>query len=350
MGSKFGWIIAGAVVLAIGGIATYIFVFPSPTDPTGATQKFGFMEVKPIDTPISDVIGYQPRAEGNAADDYQKAIAVYKKNAKAIGLAWLHSDELGRGAYALDAGLLKALQTIDDLVAPGTLKASMKYTFVYTPKEFVVGLGGATRNDMEDFSTDPTIYAPASQMYRLGTSLELLAYHYYGKKDYAKAEKTLKHVFVVGRHMMDEDSRPVMVQSGIDLQSDAIDLLRAVYRGMGGDHSKQTKAMSAYNSCLKAILDHYEAKTAALWKAVPNPGDAFNMAENEKDRAWRVQAILYLGLLNYAIKIDQISRGDARMTTKLIEKYINSSDEFEAAAAKAARDITEAEFKKIGNR
>lgn len=350
MGSKFGWILAAAVVLGLGAIAAYIFVFPSPSDPTDATQKFGFMEIKPIDVPLADVIGYQPRAEGNAADDYVKAIDVYKKHARAIGEAWTHSDDLGRGAYSLNPDLLKTLQAIDDLVAPGTLKASMKYTFTYTPKSFVVGLGGTTSNDVEDFAADSTLYAPACQMYRLGAAVELLAYHYYGKKDYAKAEKTLKHVLMIGRHMMDEDSRPAMVTSGISLQIDALELSRQVYHFMGGDRKKQVASMNSYRSCLGAIQDHYEAKTAALWKATPNPGDVFNIIENDKDRAWRVQGILYLGLLNYAIKTDQISRGDARMTTKLIEKFLNSSDEYEAAAAKAARDITEAEFKMIGNR
>lgn len=349
MGSKLGWILAG-IVLVIAGVIGFVVFFPSPTDPTPATQKFGFMEMKLITVPIADLIGYQPRQEGNAADDYQKAIDIYKRNAKGIGEAWTHSEGLGKGTYSLPTDLLKALQAIDDLVARGSLKASMKYTFVYTPKEFVVGFGVTAYEDMEEFSSNRNLYAPSSQLFRLGMSLELLAYHYYGKKDYLRAEKTLQHLFVLGRHMMDEQSRPVMVQSGIDLQQEAIGLLRPVYRDMGGDHKKQIGAIASYKSCLAAILGHYDTKKDALWRTAPNPGDVFNMIANEKDRAWRVQAILYLGVLNYAIKVDRISRGDARMTTKYIEKFINSADEYEAAAAKAARDITEADFRMLGSR
>jgi hypothetical protein len=78
----------------------------------------------------------------------------------------------------------------------------------------------------------------------------------------------------------------------------------------------------------------------SAWRC-PHPGDVFNLAANHADRAIRVEAIVVLGIIRHG----QIGRGDQRTVRKLIDKYLESSDELEAAAAKAAHEMTQEDLR-----
>ena len=78
----------------------------------------------------------------------------------------------------------------------------------------------------------------------------------------------------------------------------------------------------------------------------PNPGDVFNVAENDKDRSWRIQAILSLGI----VKFTATKRGDLRRVRKIIDKNVAGDDPLAAAAAKAAKELTARQFNQLGTR
>ena len=60
-----------------------------------------------------------------------------------------------------------------------------------------------------------------------------------------------------------------------------------------------------------------------------------------------MQAVLFLGRLRYEMGG---SRRDMRYVRELIDYYAAGSDRFEAAAAKAARDLTEEQWKNLAAR
>lgn len=64
-------------------------------------------------------------------------------------------------------------------------------------------------------------------------------------------------------------------------------------------------------------------------------GDIWNIAENDKNRAWRIQAILAMGL----IKFTHASEANTARNNAMLERFLNSKDPLEKAAAQAQEPI-----------
>jgi len=146
--------------------------------------------------------------------------------------------------------------------------------------------------------------------------------------------------------MAGEHSRVDMTNTGLQVQLDALGVLAAVCRAEGGEKAKLLDKIQAYSDSLLAFRRHIEGKQRIVWALPPKPGDVFYVIENDKDRAWRVQAILALGVLRFTAQ----TRGDDRYTAKLIEQFKASSDPLEAAAAKTADEMTDVDFNLVGTR
>ena len=87
-------------------------------------------------------------------------------------------------------------------------------------------------------------------------------------------------------------------------------------------------------------------KFSIVWSIVPHPphpGDVFNVVENDKDRTWRVEALLVCGVIRLAAR----EEGDIQAANKLVEKSCSSPDEFERAAAEAAKKMTRQDLESV---
>lgn len=333
MGNKIGWIIAGALVLLIAAAAILKFVvFPSHAKPTHITLKEGFLDKAEMTINPSEVIGRSISGTGNAGDDYDRAIKLFAENARAFRRAMNRAEHTRE--IDLDSDVLTPLENVARHVALGAQKEEMHYTFVHTPEEFIVGW----------------FYKPVDRIEELMQALHLLVTYYERQKEYAKAAKVTESMLVMGWHMVNERSRPFMLQVGADWQKYAIEALRDYYKKMGDQYKSRTPAIEEYGRQLSVMVSAFNEKRTAVFNLDSkkmHPGDIYNVAENDKDRAWRVQAILWLGVLRHT---HSNHRGDMKYIDKLIEKYLDSSDPLEVAAAKAARDMTDADFNQISTR
>ncbi|MCK4602661.1 MAG: hypothetical protein KAU28_09355 [Phycisphaerae bacterium] len=320
MGNKLGWILAGALAIAGGLLFLFVVVIPRPSRPTAATQKKGFMELKDVGVGPGEVVSLQPSAPGNAGDDYFKALTLYKENKKLLEEVLENFDKVQEGRYPFHFQLLQVLMNIDEHVAAGAAREEMAYTFVHTPKHFVIGYR----------------YGPAGDLRNVSDCLSVLAAHYISHKDFARAAKVFEHQFILGWHMMRERSRAAMVECGIAAQENALSYLQWIYSQPGQERKERLGAIGRYGSELRNVRKAYEKKFSIVWNRKQPPGDVFNIAENDKDRAWRVDAILRLGWMRFSVT----RRNDIKYINKLINEYCSSSDPLEAAAAKAARDMT----------
>jgi len=318
VGNKLGWILAGVLLAALMCVILFVVLFPQPSKPGAAVMATGFLEVKtPAETPAL-VLGSLPTGEGNAGDDYARAVALYLDKRDAIRYD------------ATDAEKTEIRRQLLAHVAAGSAKAKMEYTFVHTPKTFVVGY----------------FYQPAEQLYAVCGQLCDLAETDLKEKDLAEAEKIARALLMMGWHMAGEHSRVDMTNTGLQVQLDALGVLAAVCRTEGGEKAKLLDKIQAYSDSLLAFRRHIEGKQRIVWALPPKPGDVFYVIENDKDRAWRVQAILALGVLRFTAQ----TRGDDRYTAKLIEQFKASSDPLEAAAAKTADEMTDVDFNLVGTR
>jgi hypothetical protein len=348
------WIIgmiAGVVILAVVAIVAVAVFFPNPSEPTSVIRAAGFMELADTKTPPDAFLGFSPTASGNAGDDYKKAADFFEANKDKFDTFDKQEAafDKARGVDKTktpDPELVKLVEDLDALVAPGTVKATMEYTLVHTPPQFEVAWK----------------YEPAATLAFVGNALDDLASYYGWLHETDKALRPARHMFMLGRHMMQERACCAMVAEGLDAQGTALSTIGGLLSdnakatsAPAGTYKKEFTAIDSYSKELKHIGSMYKAKRDGVWVKMikPGSGDIGNVlaiAQSDQDRAWRVQMIFAMGILNTASKDSDFSRGDIRLIRQLLDKYAASKDKCEAAAAAAAKSLTVEQINQLGNK
>ncbi|MBL7133005.1 MAG: hypothetical protein ISS78_02800 [Phycisphaerae bacterium] len=339
IGSKAGWIVAGFFALVVLVVLGYFTLFPPSSGRTPATANPQILKLKQVGVSPEVVLGSVPAAPGNAAADYNKAVAVMQDNLALIGKYIGEGDDLDddpddddkKSRWNIPPKALAVLREIASHVQAGAEKADMKYTFVYTSKKFNVSY----------------FYKPTDDLEKLSSALDTLAATYTTQKKHAEAEAVLKAEFTMGWHMMKERVRVDMTRRGLGVQDMALSGLKGLYSQWGGEHTKRIKHIEKYRDSLLSLQRDQREKRKIVWNPKPDPGDIFYIIENDEDRTWRVQGLLTLGLIRFTA---MGSRGDKRRLERLVAKYSGGDDPYLAAAAKAARDFTSEEFNVIGTK
>jgi hypothetical protein len=323
MGSSFGWILSGILLLVLGLIITLVVAFPQPSDATAATQQKGFFEKCEPSRPVTDALGYTPNAPGNAADDYVRAMSVMKTNRRKLELGRLNIEK----CLPLDADSLAVYEQVAKHVRAGAKKKQMKYTMVYTPKTLRVSM----------------MPQGLKALRAVGECLAELAMAYHDTKQYDKAIEVAKVRFVLGWHMMNERARAMTVTAGMEIQQGAAKEIAELYTLM--DQPEKARKPQAYASGISQAVGLYNRKLGTLWilqtqrkpnSSKPTPGDAFRYVEEDEDIVWRIDGTLYLGQIRVQVK----HRGDLRIANKLIQESAKSNNHYLRAAAKAASIVT----------
>jgi hypothetical protein len=342
MGTKMGWIIATAIVLAVILAFCLIVLFPTSSHPN-ETLAEGFLELKTVSVPLSGAVGFEAMGHGDAAPDYQRAIEVYLANYADIDAVGdgEHWDDLVEDTAErtwTDPGL-KKIQEIHTHVAAAVKRSRMNYTFVHTDKRL-------------DFVFR---HPAAEKFWKVAVALRMLANMLEAKGRHAEAARVIRHMLVMGRHMYDEHRAANMGLAGLEIQDFAVRDLGRLFRQWKGSPQGAGRWLEKYELELKPALRIYRKKKEIVWDNVPkdddfgepklNAGDVFNMVEHDEDRAWRVQAIIALGAVKLRWKHH---RGNRKEALRLIQKYKANSDEMLAAAAKAADELTEEQFRTSG--
>ena len=329
--NKITGIIVGAVFAGVViGIVVKVFLFPSADGPTRVTQKTGYMEVIEMDMPITKIVPSAPTGSENAAIHYIKAIEVFEANEKPIteAAAAITAGDLTADPNAPQA--LKALEEILGHVQAGAQQAGMKYL-------------------VENTSGPLKVSKHSDDVARLGKAIDMLDMlgDYYAKNDRKEdADKAFGAMFIAGWHMINERSHTHMVMYGMDMQESALDgMSRTIPRDTDPEEARKIRGpMREYIYALNEFSDKYEDKIEVFLKTPFDAGDVWNIADNDKDRAWRVQAILAMGM----IKFTHLAKGNTSYNNSQIEKFLKSTDPVEKAAAEAAKAYTEADFNTAG--
>jgi len=335
MGNKLGWIIAAI----FGGFVVILIVkvvfFPSPTSPTGNTTAPGMLSFQRPAEPLDLVLGDRSLADGDAGEDYRRALEAYQSNLSAIEEVFDKYAKVAGGNYHLGEDELAPLREVASAVADAAAKKKMTYYFRLTPKKMQV-----------------PYYPPQMAEFRdLGRVLQVLATHHRlsGPEGYAKAEEHLLEMFMMGRHLMDERARLDLVRFGVWLQDAACGLLVKLYAKW--DKPDRAEQVKRYQEGLWTIRSTYRDLYDLIWRLEPasgggwspNAGDIFNLATRHSDRSVRVEAILSLGM----VKLTATGRGDQRYVRKLIREKLSSEDELERAAAGCAEALDKAGLERL---
>jgi hypothetical protein len=324
-----GMIVAAILVLIVGGIVLKSLVFPSSDSPTLATTGSGFMEVIEVNADISSIVKTTPSGAGNAAEHYSKAIELLFANYDAIQDS---AADLAGGNAKDHSDALKIFETIRGHVATGAKQASMDYMTKYASGKLQVS---THQEDVERL--DATLSA-----------LDILGDYYVKNKRFKDAEALYRDIFVAGWHMINERSQIQMTVFGVNLQNMA---LNGMIRSFDSKLDKNTKnqrieTLKTYNNALDKYRSQHREKMKIFRKALFDAGDIWNIAENDKDRAWRVQAILAMALIRFT---HDTSKANTARNNALIERFLNSDDPLEKAAAEAAKAYTDIDFNQVGS-
>ncbi len=313
MVKKIGWLLGAIVVVGGAAVLGLFLLAPAPSKPTEATLADGAMDLHTVDLPITYVLEQAPCEAGNAGDDYSKAIELMR--------------ELGEFSMAGANDFHRAHRH----VAIGAMKKQMRFTFVHTPDAFEVGYS----------------YKPAQDLLELYTVLSGMAIASVDQAQFERARKIMQDIFVLGHHMVAERARVDMVRKGLYIQSAAVGGLITLHNRSGRTDKLALSRLKEYQDALADLRDFYDAKTRIVWTlSNVSPGDIFNIAANDADRSFRVQAILYLGVLRY----NALNDGDVRWANKLIERFSDQDDPLIRAAAKAAAELTVEEFRTVATK
>lgn len=354
VGNSKGWMIAAGIAAAFGLIAlvnVMPIIFGVRSGPTTATVVSGKLDLWDMKTPLSSIVESVPVGAGNAGEDYFRALRILRDNKGELAVlsSLLRSgeksiwdlknrpprdrteDEIADLIEASMVDFTEAAMDIMDHVASGADKAEMTFMLKYTPAALQVA---GQLEAVAEFGAMADLLLAAGGYYRvIGES--------------GKAQAVIEDVCVMGWHMFNERGNVGMMMDGLITQEKAAIQLQYVYE-MLGDDDKRAMA-EAYMRAAKALGEKLKAKAKILDPpqkkgdklVIAKAGDVFNIVENDKDRAWRVEGILTLGVLKAQKSgVRGLSRNDERAVRELIEEYLESDDPLLRAAAEAARDFT----------
>jgi hypothetical protein len=100
---------------------------------------------------------------------------------------------------------------------------------------------------------------------------------------------------------------------------------------------------ASWDRALTRILNHWEDKRRVVSSVKPPIGDLINIAANDEDETFRLEAVLEMGLAKWTTS----SRGNLRAMRGLMEQAAASDDPQMSAAGEAALDFTREDMKAL---
>ena len=308
MTNRVGLIIA-AVLVVVLGVGMFFIIRGVPNSPTPATAA-NVLTKNELETPVTTVVPL-PQSSCDAADAYQKGVLEYRANKEAFRLV----NEID--PKETPNAKLPVL-SVSYLLA-GAKCGQFNYHVRFLDQPLYI-LSGEQGNYLTAFQA----------MSRAGYKQVLLDV---GANRLDRAERISRAIVILGWHIWNERVRVESSARGLDIIQTGLEGLAAVYR-------KQKN-----NAALEKVLDFSLAVDRAgrrmrdkMTKVTHTPNlwcpDLVRMAERDADKAWRIEAILRLGLARWTSS----SRADRRVAGDLLARLSDDPDaQIQSAARRAEK-------------
>ncbi len=139
-------------------------------------------------------------------------------------------------------------------------------------------------------------------------------------------------VWVFGRRMFEDNVRLYNRNTGLDMMESAGGLL---FEMSVEDPALDSETLQAWSVALNDIRRAWQPKLELMLGTDPHPGDLVNIALHDRDRMFRVEATLKLGIHRYGA-----DRGNRRAMNRAIQTAIASEYSMLAEAGRAADALT----------
>lgn len=150
------------------------------------------------------------------------------------------------------------------------------------------------------------------------------------KQDHAM--DCVKAAFALGHRAFTKNTLLYPRRAGLRAMIDSLNMLES----MADNDAALMKAIRANLDAANQVQAAWEPKFEVVLAAQPHVGDLLNIAENDKDLSFRVQAVRWLGVA----KFRPGGRGNARVIAATIKSMKNDSNDLVRQAADAADKLT----------
>jgi hypothetical protein len=298
------YVITAVTAVMLLGLAVLLYGHADgPTKATGSEALA--QQTLPADLPKL-VEASDPQAD--AGPYYEQAIALYAENVDALPKTRKH-DELVDGLCDL---LLKA-------AAAGRVEDG------FLDNHIPVAIGA-----------QPDYGDAVEQIYE---NVIVRAAEQYMKGDATGARELALSVWVFGRRLFENNVRLYHRVVGLDMMESAGSILFEMAAKEGG---ADAEALRAWSAAIKAIRTAWQPKLEIIMGIDPHSGDLVNIALNDRDRTFRVEATLRLGIHRYGA-----DRGNRRTMQRVIGAAIAGDDPMIAEAGRAADALTLEEKRRL---
>lgn len=322
-GNRLGWGISAAIaIVVIGTVTFYVRGASRISDPTQFGADTATQTLTILVSPATVIGGeIQPC---DAGGPYGEAIALYRKAPKVY-------DEIAGGSTRIaDLPKLTALMKL----AEGT-RCSQMTLFTTDPSQVV---RYDEPPDLEALRTLGKAAVRAGLIYKID------------KKNF-EAMKCYEAAFALGSKLYDERLTYREMMAGNELMGEAaVGISKLSFDR--GDTARSEAAQKFETARRNMFAQNVQPAAQKLISIDPqtvsrHTGDAFYLADNAKDRMWRVEAIFALGRMRYFVG-EGGRIGDQRGATRKLRRLVEDKDPVIRAAAKAALELTREQMRMLG--
>jgi len=352
MSSKMGMIVGGVLVVFVAIFVIKFTLYPSPSEPTSVTTNPGALKIVEMSRPLSFVLGSEPGGAGNAGEDYNKALQSYRANRDTWGAFEIRYTKAKGGVEeVVGPRELELLREMAEHCHRGAQKAKMDFCGPYGAAPLVTVMTIDQADSVALTKIMGYMQAYATYLFLKARDME----------EAREAETVAKDLLIMGWHAAKERAYPACTIIGFTFQQqiclgvpdadmnyrNRIGLIHMYtkYPGLSSSIDMADRVMKYAQSARMAAAD--AGRLGGILTNNPNPGDFFKVIDEAEDPAWRVQALLGLGIIRHR---NEGHRGDKRYTEELLAKYAVEGTEMEKRAAKAALEIPRAEALRGGPR
>jgi hypothetical protein len=309
--SSASWLGIGLAVLLVVILAVVLYwrLVGWPSGPVAIRKHM--LERIELPAGIESIVPRMPADAGNSADDYAQIRAEYQRRTEEFRTFLRIRFE------QINASTAVAVGTADHLRA-GARKKEFRWYFEKTPKEFDLF---SRDKDLEILGevTDKAVYQIATV---------------YGAQQNPGERALWEDYLIYGWHLCQQRVRVGLFWAGLQAQLNAATNLADMYQEAG--QAEKAKAANDYVLALKRTEQALGNKLSVVKRIQVRIGDLFHVIENDKDRMWRVEALLMLGFRRHTVS----QPADRKRAQELLERFSGDADEFIAAAARAAKAVT----------
>jgi hypothetical protein len=300
--SYFLWVLPGIVLIGL-----CVYLYGRADSPTRLTNDDGLAAQRlPTELPA---LSSTTNLNDDAATYYEQAINLYAAQRSALTGTREHDE--------LVAGICELLELAAQAgrVPDGFMDAHIPVKIGAYP-------------DFDDALEEVFTLAIYQSAYR------------YSHKDPDGARDLALAVWVFGRRMFEHNVRLYNRNTGLDMMESAGSLL---YDMSANDPSVDTETLRAWSQAIDEIRRQWQPKLQAILGIDPPIGDLVNIALNDQDRMFRVEATLRLGIHQHS----PVGRGNQRAIQDAIQVALRSDDPILAEAARAAEAMTLQEKRRL---